>query len=71
MEIPVTEGDREEARRIMERISRGFIDDAEIDAPDDLETAELKRHARERADRRRDAARERAARRRRKASSTA
>lgn len=70
MRIEVTERDREEARRIEEQVARGFIDDSEIDAPDDEETTELKRRAREKAEARRAKARARAAA-RRKAAPTA
>jgi hypothetical protein len=68
MNIDVTERDREEARRSIERLARGIIDDSGIDAPDDGETTGLKRAARQYAEARRAAARSRAAARRKKAS---
>lgn len=71
MKFEVTAQDREQARKAMERVARGLIDDTMIDAPDDEETAELKRTAREQADLRRAAARSRAVRRRKQATSAA
>jgi hypothetical protein len=38
----VTNADREESKRIAERVSRGLIDDAEIDAPDGDESTRSK-----------------------------
>src|SRR5579884_2620721 len=59
MDVTVTEETRRRAQRLIEQVSRGFIDDSSIAFPDDDELAALKREAREAAERRRAGARAR------------
>ena len=53
----VTDETRRAVRRMVEEVSRGYIDDAEVAFPDDEDLAALKRAARETARRRRAGAR--------------
>jgi hypothetical protein len=55
----VTEETRRAVRRMVEEVSRGYIDDTEIAFPDDEDLAVLKRQAREAAQRRTHARRPR------------
>jgi hypothetical protein len=49
----VTDETRRAVRRMVEEVSRGYIDDADVAFPDDEDLAALKREAREAAQRRR------------------
>ena len=51
--MTVTDETCRAVRRMVEEVSRGFIDDAEVAFPDDEDLAALKREAREAAQRRR------------------
>ncbi|HEV8637516.1 MAG TPA: hypothetical protein VG370_25125 [Chloroflexota bacterium] len=48
----ITDEDRREARRMVDEVALGLIDDSEFDAPDDPEVARLKQAGRAAARRR-------------------
>jgi len=61
MTITVSEETRRRVQKMIEGVSRGFIDDSEIDFEDEEERAEMMREAQEEAEQRRAAARRRSA----------
>jgi hypothetical protein len=50
--MKITDETRRKVQQMTEEVSRGFIDDSEVDFPDDEEVAALKREARQADERR-------------------
>jgi hypothetical protein len=50
--MKITDETRRKVRQMTDEVSRGFIDDSEVDFPDDEEVAALKRDARHADERR-------------------